>query len=131
MSQGNTVTAIIVEDEEIMRGVLKATAESVGIDVVGEAGNGRAGIDLAVELEPDMILLDVLMPELNGFLALQEIVGRVPNAFVVMLTGIDDDEVARQCMLEGAQDFIRKTKPMSEIAERLDNHRHALSTRKR
>ncbi len=113
-----------------MQDIISAHLSSLGVDVVGRADNGREGIDLALTLEPDLILLDILMPEMNGFLALQEIIGRYPNAFVVMMTGVEDEEVKRQTRLEGAQDYILKSLPATELLAKLKVHVEFLKARR-
>ncbi len=127
----NHVTAIIVDDAEIMRSLLRAYLEELDVEVVGEAENGRQGVDMAIEVEPDIIILDIMMPVMNGYLALEEIIGRVPNAFVVMLTAVEDEEVKAAIRLGGAQDYILKTLPSVEILERLGRHVTFFRSRRR
>lgn len=71
MSEKRKITALIVDDSELMRAVLCAVLTQIDIEVIGQADNGRDVVDKAIALEPDMILLDVLMPEMNGYLALE------------------------------------------------------------
>ena len=127
----NHVTAIIVDDAEIMRSLLRAYLEELDVEVVGEAENGRQGVDMAIEVEPDIIFLDIMMPVMNGYLALEEIIGRVPNAFVVMLTAVEDKEVKAATRLGGAQDYILKTLPGVEMLEHLGRHVTFLRNRRR
>lgn len=122
MNTSKDVTAIIVDDTELMRSVVRAALEHIGITVVGEAENGRDGVDLAIKLEPDLIMLDILMPDMNGYLALEEMIGRMHNPFVIMMTSVDDEEVIDACRLAGAQDYIQKSVPMPEIVKRLMRH---------
>lgn len=122
MNTSKDVTAIIIDDTELMRSVVRAALEYIGIVVVGEATNGRDGVDLAVKLEPDLIMLDILMPDMNGYLALEEMIGRVHEPFVIMMTSVDDEEVIDACRLAGAQDYIQKSVPMPEIVERMMRH---------
>ncbi len=131
MAEAKKVTAVVIDDTELMRMTMRAALEHLDVDVVGEAEDGREGIDMVLELEPDLIMLDVLMPKMNGYLALQEIIGRVPDAFVVMMTSVDDEEVTRASRMEGAQDYILKTTPLPEVIQRLAVHVGFLSTRKK
>lgn len=124
-----TVSAIIIDDEALMRQIMAAGLAQLDISVIGEADNGREGVDLAIELEPDLILLDIIMPELNGFLALEEIMGRVHDPYVVMMTAIEDEEVIRNCRLAGAQDYILKSAPLTETVQRLTRHVDFLKSR--
>lgn len=122
MNTSKDVTAIIIDDTELMRSVVRAALEHIGIIVIGEATNGRDGVDLAVKLEPDLIMLDILMPDMNGYLALEEMIGRMHEPFVIMMTSVDDDEVIDACRLAGAQDYIQKSVPMPEIVKRMMRH---------
>lgn len=121
----NNPTALIIDDTELMRELIKAMLEQLEYQVIGEAENGRVGIDLAIELEPELILLDVMMPEMNGYLALEEIIGRCHDPFVVMLSSVDDEEVVQECMLAGAQGYIVKSKTET-IPERLTKYRDSV-----
>lgn len=122
MNTQKNVTAIIIDDTELMRSVVRAALEHIGIEIIGEAGSGREGVDLAIKLEPDLIMLDILMPDMNGYLALEEITGRMHEPFVIMMTSVDDEEVIDACRLAGAQDYIQKTEPMPDIVKRLTRH---------
>ncbi len=116
------VSAVIIDDTPVMRMTLSAILDYLDVEVLGEAENGRAGVDLVLELQPDLILLDILMPDMNGYLALEEINGRMKNPFVIMMTAVDDPEVKRESRLAGAQDYILKSSPPPEIIERLKKH---------
>ena len=122
MNTSKKVTAIIIDDTELMRSVVRAALEHIDIEVIGEAANGRDGVDLAIKLEPDLIMLDILMPDMNGYLALEEMNGRMHEPFVIMMTSVDDEEVVDACRLAGAQDYIQKSIPMPEIIGRLSRH---------
>jgi len=130
MSEAKKITALVIDDSELMRTVLCAILAQIDVEVIGQANNGRDGVDKAIELEPDMILLDVLMPEMNGYLALEEIIGRVHEPFVIMMTSVDDDEVIQSSMMAGAQDYIQKGQNIEDMAPRLIKHRDALLRRR-
>lgn len=125
------VTAVVIDDTSVMRMTLSAILDYLNVEVIGEADNGRAGVDLVLELEPDLILLDILMPDMNGYLALEEINGRMKDPFVVMMTGVDDPEVKRESRLAGAQDYILKSSPPTEIIERLGKHVAFIATKRK
>ncbi len=131
MPEAKKLTAVIADDAELMRTIVRTALELLEISIVGEAENGREAVDLSIEHEPDIIMLDILMPEMNGYHALEEIVGRMHEPFVVMMTSIDDDEVIQSCMLAGAQDYIRKDQPVPEIVARLKKHRDILARHKK
>ena len=125
MSETQKITALVVDDSELMRAVLSAILTQIDVEVIGQASNGRDGVDMAIELEPDMILLDVLMPEMNGYLALEEIVGRMHEPFVIMMTS-----VIQSSIMAGAQDYIQKSQNVEGMTPRLIKHRDALRRRR-
>lgn len=79
-----------------------------GIEVVGEAADGTAGIELAREQQPDVLLLDVSMPVLDGLAALPSIREASPGTRVVMLTGFSDEGMREQALGNGAAGFVEK-----------------------
>lgn len=117
--EAEKLTAIIVDDSDLIRTVIRAVLEKLGFNVIGEASDGREGVNMAITLAPDLILLDVMMPKLNGYLALEEMIGKMQDPFIVMLTSVDDYEVVQQSMLAGAQGYIQKGSEAENIAERL------------
>jgi len=80
-------TVLLVDDEPSVREVVRLYAEANGLTVVGEAVNGREGVDLTARLQPDVIVLDHEMPEMTGLDALPRIRRRAPNAVIVFYTG--------------------------------------------
>ena len=83
-------------DDDALRGHVRALVRARlglagGFDVVGEAGTGREGIDRAAELRPDVVLLDISMPDMDGFDAIGPIRGASPSTVVVVLTGFAED----------------------------------------
>lgn len=111
---------LVVDDDPTLRLLTRAALEQVGFDVI-EAENGRVAVDVAMTAFPDMIMLDVEMPVLDGFSACAEI--RKHKAFadtpVVMLTGRDDDESIQQAYDCGATDFISKPINWSLLGQRV------------
>lgn len=124
------VRALIVDDDELMRMTIRAVLETCDVEIVGEAENGRIGVDMAIELEPDLIMLDIIMPELNGYLALEELSVRMHEPFIVMMTAVEDEEVKNAVRLAGVQDYIVKSAPMNENMERLQKHISFLRSQK-
>ncbi|HEX6302669.1 MAG TPA: response regulator transcription factor, partial [Anaerolineales bacterium] len=93
------IRVLIADDHTIFRdgmtALLKATSD---IEVVGEAGTGQEAVEKARTLEPDVILMDVVMPDLNGVVATQRILSRNPAIGVIMLTMLEDDETVFAAM---------------------------------
>ena len=89
----NKINVILVDDHEMVRLGLKSFLNLQGdIEVVGEAGNGREGVDLALELRPDVVVMDLVMPELDGVQATLELLKEWPEAKILVLTSYLDNE---------------------------------------
>lgn len=114
---------LIVDDEELLRSGLRLVLDgAAGIEVVGEAGDGREGVRLARELAPDVVLMDVRMPGTDGITATRELLGagaaRVgPAPRVVVLTAFDTDDFILDALAAGAAGFLLKdTRPADLVA---------------
>ena len=100
---------LIVDDHRIVREGLRMALEvEQDIEVVGEAGEGSEAVRLAMELSPDLVLMDVMMPGMNGIDACQEIRNLQSNTKVLMLTASDDSESVSASLVAGAQGYFLK-----------------------
>jgi DNA-binding NarL/FixJ family response regulator len=101
---------LIVDNDPLARRVVKEVLRGAGLMVVAEARTGREAVELALHYQPDIVLMDVVMPELDGIIATRRIVQALPSQLVIMLTGAedDDDEIALQALHAGAVGFISK-----------------------
>ncbi len=99
---------LIVDDMLYMRMRLRSLLEKIGFLVVGEAENGEVAIEQYKALRPDLVLLDVTMPEMNGLEALKEIMKFNPNAKVIIVSGIGQKERVQDAILSGAKNYIMK-----------------------
>lgn len=99
---------LIVDDAPFIREILKKILVKAGYKVVGEAEDGNEAIRLALETNPDLILMDIVMPIKSGIEATKEILERVPGTKIVMLSTIDQDYMIHRSMEAGAQDFVQK-----------------------
>ncbi len=98
-----------VDDAPIIRLMIKdILVECGGYDVVAEASNGREAIERYKELKPDLVTMDIIMPEMDGIQALEEILKFDPKAKVVMVTAIDQRESLMKAIRLGATDYIVK-----------------------
>lgn len=105
-------TAMIVDDAAFMRMSLKKIIVHLGIEVVAEADNGLSAIQKFKETKPDIITMDITMPEMSGIEALKEIRKTGSNVKVVMVTAMGQETFVREAVMHGAKDFI--VKPFKE-----------------
>jgi DNA-binding NarL/FixJ family response regulator len=107
---GSAVRILLADDHEIVRQGLRAVLESrQGWSVVGEASNGTEAIEKAIELVPDVVVLDVGMPELNGLEAIRRIRDALPQTEVLVLSVHDAEHVVRRALASGARAYLAKS----------------------
>jgi DNA-binding NarL/FixJ family response regulator len=103
------VRVLLVDDDDLMRAGLRSVLSSdATIEVVGEAGTGRAAVERARALRPDIVLMDVRMPDLDGISATREVLALQPQAKVVILTTFEDDDYIFGALRAGASGFLLK-----------------------
>ena len=99
---------LIVDDLSFIKLLIRDTLEKTGFEVVGEASNGLEAIDLYKKIHPDVVLMDITMPRMDGIQALQEIVKYDKNAKVIMCSALGQQKLIIQSIQYGAKDFIVK-----------------------
>src|SRR4051812_47187645 len=105
----NPLRVLIVEDHELARyGLSMALSDRENITIIGEAENGQQGLELALAENPDIVLMDIGMPVMNGITATQEIKSRLPHVKVVMLTSISNQEEVLASLSAGADAYCMK-----------------------
>ncbi len=110
------VAVLLVDDHAVVRQGLRALLEAEGdISVVGEAENGRAAVALTKKTLPDVVLMDLAMPGLNGLEATRQIVKNVPSARVLVLTSYGDDDYVAQLMEAGATGYLVKQTAAADL----------------
>lgn len=111
-----TERVLIVDDHPLTRDALGALLAQQGFDVVGEAEDGSSAITQAEHLQPDLVLLDLTMPRMDGLTALPHIREAAPDAEVVVLTASDAEENLLSAIRAGASGYLLKTEPPEQIA---------------
>lgn len=113
---GDIITIILVDDiPETRENIKKLLAFEPDFKVVGTAGTGREGVALARELKPDIIIMDINMPDMDGIQATTQITEAVPTAAVIMMSVQNDPDYLRRAMLAGARNFLTKPIDMDEL----------------
>jgi DNA-binding NarL/FixJ family response regulator len=103
------IRVFLVDDVSAFRALMRFTLEEdPRIRVVGEAGDGCAGVDGVEELKPDVVLLDLAMPVLDGFEAMALILERCPGTTIVALSGFTAERMASLCLASGAHAYLEK-----------------------
>ena len=99
---------LIVDDSAFMRMMIKDILTKNGYNVIGEAENGAKAFEKYNELKPDLVLMDITMPEVDGIAALKKIKGADPNALIIMCSAMGQQAMVIEAIQGGAKDFIVK-----------------------
>lgn len=99
---------LIVDDAAFMRMMLRNILEKFGYEIVGEAGNGQQGYEKYMQLKPDIVTLDITMPEVDGLQCLKMIKGADTKAQVIMCSAMGQQHLVLDAVKSGAKDFIIK-----------------------
>ena len=113
---GAVIRVLLVDDHAVVREGLRAFLElQDGIEVVGDAADGREGVAAAERLRPDVVLMDLVMPELDGLSALRALRKRAPEARTIVLTSFLGDDKLLPALRAGAAGYVLKNAPPSEV----------------
>jgi DNA-binding NarL/FixJ family response regulator len=111
-----TIRVVLADDERLIRAGYRMILESEpGLDVVGEAADGVEAVEAARRLSPDVVVMDVRMPRLDGIAATRSIVGRTPAPAVLVVTTFDLDEYVFEALRAGASGFLLKDAPEQQL----------------
>ncbi len=105
-------TVLVVDDAAFMRVTIKNMLEKNGFAVIGEAENGKVAVHKYHELKPDLVTMDITMPEMDGLTALKTIMQLNPAARIVMMTAMGQQGMVKEAVMAGAKGFI--VKPFKE-----------------
>jgi DNA-binding NarL/FixJ family response regulator len=111
---------LIADDHALFRDSLRSLLEARGLAVVGEARNGSEAVELARELQPEVLLMDLSMPRMDGLAATRLISAELPEIKVVVLTASDEDAMLFEAIKSGAQGFLSKNLESEEFFSLLD-----------
>jgi DNA-binding NarL/FixJ family response regulator len=112
------IRVLLVEDHALVRAGLRALLERAGdINVLGEASNGQEGVELTRELKPDVVIMDIMMPRLNGIQAAEHIQSMKLSAQVLLLSMYSEEGLVHQALQSGAKGYVLKTSVSEELLQ--------------
>jgi DNA-binding NarL/FixJ family response regulator len=130
---GSMLRILIADDHDVARKGIRCVLEDhPGWEICGEAKDGREAVDFSSQLKPDVVLLDIGMPGLNGLDAARQILANNPQISILILTMHDSEQVVREVLAVGARGFLLKSDSGRELVsavEALQNHRTFFTTR--
>ena len=122
MGEAPKVSILIADDHGLVRDALAAFLSGIDdVELVGMARNGEEAVELAVEHRPRVVVMDVSMPKMDGVEATRQIMHRLPDTRIVVLTGLADQERAEEAMRAGAVAYVLKDRDAKEIFEAILN----------
>ncbi|MDF2879485.1 MAG: two-component system response regulator [Clostridiaceae bacterium] len=115
------IKVLIVDDAYFMRNLLRKALKEADYEVVGEAKNGKEGITMYFELKPDIVTMDINMPDISGIEATKQILSKDSKAKIIAVTGNSDAEVKKQIMEAGVKDYLSKPFQPAFLWNKLEN----------
>jgi DNA-binding NarL/FixJ family response regulator len=109
------VRVIIADDDPFARRTVRDALQSAGVVVIAEARNGTEAVELGAHYQPDVVLMDVVMPGMDGISATRKLLERVPDVKVLMVSADGNDDVAMLCLRSGAVGFVSKSIDLSSL----------------
>ena len=113
-------TVLIVDDSCMMRRIIKNILTKNGFTVVGEATNGKIGVEKYKELRPDFVTMDLVMDEMNGMEALKLIIEEDPDASVIMVSSMGQEVIVRDAIVTGAKNFLLKPFDEKQVLDAIE-----------
>jgi NarL family two-component system response regulator LiaR len=128
-NNGETVKLVIVDDHRVVRSGVKALIETEpGLEVIGEAGDGREAVTKVKAQQPDVVLMDLVMPEMDGVEATNEITKLSPAPEILILTSFSEEERIIQAIKAGASGYLIKDASPDELVQAIEDVYHGEST---
>ena len=128
----NPLRIVIADDHELVRGGIRALVGTrPGWEIIAEAADGRDAVQIVHDMKPDVVVMDIGMPNLNGLDATRQIVAAVPQTRILILTMHHSEQIIREVIAAGAQGFLLKSdtgKELINAIEALQNHRTFFAT---
>ena len=122
MTSSGTLSVLIVDDALFMRSMIRDILTNTGrFEVIGEAANGREAVKKYQELKPELVTMDIVMPELDGIEATREILRADPQAVIVMCSALGQEALVIESIAAGARDFIVKPFTPEKVIRVVDN----------
>jgi two-component system nitrate/nitrite response regulator NarL len=121
MSADTPLRVVIADDDAFVRRVIKHALQTAGMAVVAEAENGREAVEFGLIHQPDVVVIDVVMPGLDGILATRRILSADPGLAVVVLTGAGEDELGPQALRAGAVAVVPKEADFDTLTRAIEN----------
>ena len=122
MSESDPIRVFIAEDHAIVRkGIRALLTLEPGIEVVGEAGNGVEAVRRVESLQPDVILMDLVMPEMDGIEAIEQVMARQPEARILVLTSFATDDKVFPAIKAGALGYLLKDSSPEELVQAIQH----------
>lgn len=111
---------MIVDDSSIMRKAIEKYLSGTGVEIVGTAADGKQALELFKTARPDVVTLDITMPEMDGLQCLEELLKIDPNVKVMVVSALKDEATALEALKKGARSFLGKPFTPESIKEALD-----------
>ncbi|MGL1892094.1 MAG: response regulator [Spirochaetaceae bacterium] len=119
LKNGRTVKVVVIDDTFIDRRIMSQILKSTGFEVIGEAEDGAEGIFMIENELPHLVLLDYIMPKMDGMAVLKQLKKKYPSVHVIMVTSESDTEIVLELINSGAKDYIVKPLDRKLILEKL------------